>query len=136
MALRSSCGRRDVRLLLPVARDMMKACCPRYLRSDLEEASLQGQSDDSADDEPSAGPTDSVKLARSGRVCLCKGLASRWLMTFVRFRRKSRFDGLGMSNARSRVLGQGVQAGGVDSNKIDGATGTLLNWGRDAPFTK
>jgi len=64
MILRCSVGRRDMRLLLPVARDMMKSCCPTYLRSALCEATLDVMSDDSGDDDQLDGLTESVKAMR------------------------------------------------------------------------
>ena len=47
MVLRNAAAHRDKRLLLPVARDMMKACCPRFQRLALEHADLLALSDDS-----------------------------------------------------------------------------------------
>jgi hypothetical protein len=64
MVLRNAAAHRDKRLLLPVARDMMKACCPRFLRLALEQEDLQAMSDNS-DDEADGVVDDSIeKLAR------------------------------------------------------------------------
>ena len=46
----------NVRFLLPVARDLMKACCPRYLRSALEEEAFNPVLDESSDDEAIENP--------------------------------------------------------------------------------
>lgn len=54
---------RDKRLLLPVARDMMKACCARYLRLELEREALQAITDDSGDDDAAAADSPE-KLSR------------------------------------------------------------------------
>jgi hypothetical protein len=152
MVLRNAAAHRDKRLLLPVARDMMKACCPRFLRLALEQEDLQAMSDNS-DDEADGVVDDSIeKLARCAApiiappplylslslsislplYCICSPAClhgcplqarSSYSSPPVLCRKKSRFEGLGMSNARSTVLGKDVKAGEVDSNKIDGATG-------------
>ena len=64
MALRSSSKNRDKRLLLPVARDMMKACCPRYLRSVLDEASMDAESEDSGEEEAVLGLNGALQVTR------------------------------------------------------------------------
>ena len=69
MVLRNTAVHRDKRLLLPAARDMMKACCPRFQRLALERADMLAMSDGSGD-EGEPGADEAVNVERLAR-CVC-----------------------------------------------------------------
>ena len=120
MLLGNTIRSRGLRLLLPVARDMMAACCPRYFRSALAEEDLDILVFEIVDDGDSEETAQRCQLD----VIVVLFLQLRLLAHFfLPCRLKARFEGLGMSNSLSTVLGVSVQAGQVDSKKIDGATG-------------
>ncbi len=117
MMLRAGAIHESARILVPVCQELLKPTCPRYFRTELEEAELLPAS---AFDE---GEED--RLCHFPHKCAAKEFfAPTKRLIFLLVDSNKRFEGLGMSSAQSEVLGQNVQAGDAGSEKVDGATGS------------